>query len=82
MIDLASGGEVTSWQVVREITARSPQPSPPMLAAVATNEHGQEGAILRFVFWHSIALATLVGVLTLLQAYWLPWMIPHLPPTP
>jgi len=37
---------------------------------------------LRFVFWHSIALASLVGVLTLLQAYWLTWMIPHLPPVP
>jgi lactate permease len=53
-----------------------------VVAAVATNEHGQEGAILRFVFWHSIALAGLVGVLTLVQAYWLPWMIPHLPPGP
>jgi lactate permease len=53
-----------------------------VVAAVATNEHGQEGAILRFVFWHSIALAGLVGVLTLVQAYWLPWMIPHLPPAP
>jgi len=53
-----------------------------VVAAVATGEHGREGAILRFVFRHSIALAALVGVLTLLQAYWLAWMIPHLPPAP
>jgi hypothetical protein len=31
---------------------------------------------LRFVFWHSIALASLVGLLTLAQAYLLPGMIP------
>ena len=28
-----------------------------------------EGTILRFVFWHSIALACLVGGLVMLQAY-------------
>jgi hypothetical protein len=27
------------------------------------------GSILRFVFWHSIALACLVGLLVMLQAY-------------
>src|SRR6185436_15428932 len=32
--------------------------------------------ILRYVFWHSIALASLVGLLVLLQAYVFPWMIP------
>ena len=30
---------------------------------------GHEGTILRFVFWHSIALAVLVGLLVLAQAY-------------
>ena len=28
-----------------------------VVATAATNQHGQEGRILRFVFWHSIALA-------------------------
>jgi lactate permease len=32
--------------------------------------------VLRFVFFHSIALAVLVGVLVLLQAYVIPWTIP------
>ena len=50
-----------------------------VVAAVATNQDGQEGRILRFVFPHSIALAILMGVLTLLQAYVLDGMIP-LPP--
>ncbi len=47
-----------------------------VVAAVATGQSGSEGKILRFVFWHSIALATLVGLLTLTQAYLLPGMIP------
>jgi lactate permease len=40
-----------------------------VVASVATNQQGREGVILRFVFWHSIALAALVGVLVMLQAY-------------
>jgi lactate permease len=47
-----------------------------VVAAVATQQHGQEGAILRFVFLHSLALAVLMGLLVLAQAYWLSWMIP------
>jgi lactate permease len=47
-----------------------------VVAAVATEQSGGEGKILRFVFWHSITLAALVGLLTLVQAYWLQWMIP------
>jgi lactate permease len=34
------------------------------------------GTILRAVFWHSLALAALVGVLVWLQARVWPWMIP------
>ena len=34
------------------------------------------GTILRAVFWHSLALALLVGLLVLAQAYLFPWMIP------
>ncbi len=48
-----------------------------VVASVATNQHGQEGVILRYVFWHSLALACLVGVVTFLQAYVLPGMVPH-----
>lgn len=47
-----------------------------VVAAVATGQNGGEGRILRFVFFHSVALACLVGLLTLAQAYWLTWMIP------
>ena len=48
-----------------------------VVASTATNWFGHEGTILRFVFWHSIALACLVGVLVMLQAYLLTGMVVH-----
>jgi lactate permease len=39
-----------------------------VVASTATGYYGHEGAILRFVFWHSLALAALVGLLVYLQA--------------
>jgi lactate permease len=45
-----------------------------VVAATATNYHGQEGLILRYVFLHSIALASLVGILVTLQAYAWPFV--------
>jgi lactate permease len=50
-----------------------------VVAAAATDQTGQEGRILRFVLLHSILLACLVGLLTLLQAYALSWTVPVLP---
>jgi len=47
-----------------------------VVAGIATNQHGKEGEILRYVFWHSLALACLVGVVVFLQAYVFTWMIP------
>ncbi len=47
-----------------------------VVATAATNQHGQEGRILRFVFWHSIALASIMGIIVMLQAYVFPWMVP------
>lgn len=40
-----------------------------VVASTATNWYGHEGAILRYVFWHSIVLASMVGILVFLQAY-------------
>jgi lactate permease len=47
-----------------------------VVSAVAAKQTGNEGEILRFVFWHSVVLAALMGLLTLAQAYWLTWMMP------
>jgi lactate permease len=49
-----------------------------VVASVATNQHGKEGEILRYVFWHSLVLACLVGVLVFLQAYVFTGMVPTL----
>jgi lactate permease len=40
-----------------------------VVSAAATQQAGQEGAILRYVFWHSLTLALLMGGLVLVQAY-------------
>ena len=40
-----------------------------VVASTATNWYGHEGSILRYVFFHSLALAALVGLLVTLQAY-------------
>ncbi|HVZ64506.1 MAG TPA: L-lactate permease [Lacunisphaera sp.] len=47
-----------------------------VVAGVATGQQGQEGTILRSVFWHSLVLAALVGLLVLLQAYVFPGVVP------
>ena len=48
-----------------------------VVSTAATGQVGQEGRILRFVFWHSVALVIIMGVIVLLQAYVFPWMIPR-----
>lgn len=47
-----------------------------VVASVATGHQGEEGQILRYVFWHSIALAALVGCVVFAYARVLPsgWM--------
>jgi hypothetical protein len=40
-----------------------------VVASTATQWFGHEGDILRYVFFHSLALAALVGILVTLQAY-------------
>jgi len=47
-----------------------------VVAGVATGQVGGEGEILRYVFWHSLVLACLVGVVVFLQAHVFTWMIP------
>jgi len=49
-----------------------------VVASTATEWYGHEGDILRYVFFHSIALACLVGILVTLMAYVSPftqWVI-------
>jgi lactate permease len=46
------------------------------IATAATNQVGNEGSIFRFVFWHSVALAAIVGIIVMLYAYVFPQFIP------
>ena len=46
-----------------------------VVASTATNWFGHEGDILRYVFFHSVALAALVGLLVTLQAYVYPFTL-------
>jgi lactate permease len=52
-----------------------------VVASTATQWYGGEAKILRYVFFHSIALAALVGVLVMLQAYVPPFtvLVPAMP---
>ncbi|HET8966953.1 MAG TPA: lactate permease LctP family transporter [Candidatus Acidoferrum sp.] len=46
------------------------------IATAATNQVGSEGSIFRFVFWHSVSLAAIVGIIVMLYAYVFPHAIP------
>ena len=52
-----------------------------VVATAATNQVGREADIFKAVLWHSFVLASVVGLITLLQAYVWPFtlMVPHLP---
>jgi len=47
------------------------------IATAATEQVGNEGVIFRFVFWHSIALGAIVGVIVMIYAYVFPYLVPH-----
>jgi lactate permease len=47
------------------------------IATAATNQVGHEGSIFRFLFWHSVALAAIVGLIVMIYAYVLPQYIPN-----
>ena len=46
-----------------------------VIASTATDWYGHEGEILRYVFFHSVSLAALMGVLVYLQAYVTPFSL-------
>lgn len=48
-----------------------------IIATSATNQLGNEGKIFKFVFWHSIALASIVGIIVMLYAYVFQNLVPH-----
>ena len=47
------------------------------IATAATEQVGNEGIIFRYVFWHSIALGAIVGIIVMLYAYVFRYAVPH-----
>ena len=47
-----------------------------VVASSATHQQGREAAIFKAVFWHSIVLASLVGLIVMVYAYITPWALP------
>lgn len=58
------------------MTGKMISPQSIAVATGATGLSGQEGSLFRFTVLHSLALVAIVGVITFVQAYYLPWMIP------
>lgn len=48
-----------------------------VVSSSATQQTGNEAAIFKAVFVHSIALAAIVGVIVMIYAYLMPWVIPR-----
>jgi lactate permease len=47
-----------------------------VVASSACGLAGREADVFRAVFWHSLALASLVGLVVMLYAYAFPWIVP------
>ncbi|MET4897791.1 L-lactate permease [Sphingomonadaceae bacterium jetA1] len=58
------------------VTGKMISPQSIAIACAAVGLVGRESDLFRFTVKHSLALAALVGVITTIQAYLLPWMIP------
>ncbi|OIR07689.1 L-lactate permease [mine drainage metagenome] len=58
------------------VTGKMISPQSIAVATAAVGLVGHEGDLFRFTLKHSLMLAGIVGVITTVQAYLLPWMIP------
>jgi lactate permease len=59
------------------VTGKMISPQSIAVATASTGLVGQEGELFRFTVIHSLVLAVIIGLMTMAQAYWLTWMIPH-----
>jgi L-lactate transport len=58
------------------VTGKMISPQSIAVATAAVGLVGKESDLFRFTVKHSLLLATMVGIITTLQAYVFPWMIP------
>ena len=58
------------------VTGKMISPQSIAVVTAATGMVGEEGTIFRFALKHSIAMALVISIITLLQGYWLSFMLP------
>jgi L-lactate permease/lactate permease len=58
------------------VTGKMISPQSIAVACASAGMVGQEAELFRFTFKHSLFFVFLIGVLTVIQTYLLPWMIP------
>lgn len=58
------------------VTGKMISPQSIAVACAATGLVGKESDLFRFTLKHSLFFVTIIGVITYVQAYYLPWMIP------
>jgi L-lactate permease len=58
------------------VTGKMISPQSIAVACAAVGLVGQEGRLFRFTLGHSVLFVVIIGVITTLQAYLFPWMIP------
>jgi L-lactate permease len=58
------------------VTGKMISPQSIAVACAATGLVGHESELFRFTVKHSLFFATLIGIITYIQAYYLSWMIP------
>jgi len=58
------------------VTGKMISPQSIAVACAAVGLVGRESDLFRFTVKHSLMLVALVGLISLVQAYALPWMIP------
>jgi L-lactate transport len=58
------------------VTGKMISPQSIAVACASAGMVGQEAELFRFTFKHSLFFVVLIGILTVVQAYLLPWMIP------
>jgi lactate permease len=59
------------------VTGKMISPQSIAVACAATGLVGKESDLFRFTVKHSLFFATIVGLITLIQAYWLTGMLVH-----
>ena len=62
------------------VTGKMISPQNLSAGAAGVGAVGREGDILRRVLVHSLIVTTLMGLLAMLQAFVVPWMVPSLTP--